>query len=346
MALVSTALTLIRANEAALDLLERFTGSRPVQGEPLLDLPAMAPDRPVITDLNLVLAGRTDVPDRAIPGIRASGWIEFSYSPVFDKDGSILGVAVTLRDITEKTRLEQSRLQALRLESMGLMAGGIAHDFNNMLGAIVGNVELAQLSTLDDETRDSLAEARAAARRASELVQQLLAFAGHHEPIVRPVDVSALAAEIARYARKIPGNRVQIREELRTDLPEIDGDATQLRQLVLNLLVNGLDATRESGTTVEIRTWSVGSPQEVTSELVILERPAPRFVVIEVSDDGQGMDETTRERLFDPFFTTKPTGHGLGLASVLGTVRNHGGTLSVRSAPGAGATFTVFLPAS
>ncbi|MGE0601787.1 MAG: ATP-binding protein [Dehalococcoidia bacterium] len=346
LAVVSVSLDLTHVNEAALELTEKFYGRRVAVGESVRVLPATGPDLPVLTDINLVLSGRADVPPRIIEGPRGTGWLEFSYSPVFDDDGLILGAALTLRDITEKTRLEQSRVQALRLESMGLMAGGIAHDFNNLLAAIVGNIEVAQMSVENPETRESLDDARQAAQRASELVHQLLAFAGKHDPIVEPIDLSALAAELVRYAGKMPGKRVPILDDLPTGLPEIDGDATQIRQLVLNLLVNAIDATRESGTCIRVRTWAVGSPREVTTDLVIPERPAPRFVALEVSDDGLGMDAETRTRVFDPFFTTKDTGHGLGLASVLGTVRAHGGTLSLQSEPGAGATFIVFLPAS
>ncbi len=346
LAVISPDLTVLRANDAALELVERFTGARLSEGDSVSLNQPMDPDRSVYSDLHLALSGNVDVPSRIVTGTRGAGWLEFSYSPVFDSDGLILGVAVTLRDITEKTRLEQSRAQALRLESMGLMAGGIAHDFNNLLSAIVGNIELAQMSVENADTREGLDDARHAARRASELVQQLLTFAGTHDPIVQPIDLSALAAEIVRYAGKIPGKRVPILDNLPRDLPEIDGDGTQLRQLVLNLLVNALDATQELGTSVSIRTWVVGSPREVTADLLIPERPAPRYVALEVSDDGPGMDSETRGHVFDPFFTTKETGHGLGLASVLGTVRSHGGTLSLLSEPGAGATFTIFLPAS
>ncbi|MGE3074675.1 MAG: ATP-binding protein [Dehalococcoidia bacterium] len=345
LAVVSVSLELLHVNEAAMELLEKFLGRGVSIGESVRLLPSTSPDRPVLADINLVLSGKADVPSRVIEGARGAGWLEFSYSPVFDEDGLILGAAITLRDITEKTRLEQSRVQALRLESMGLMAGGIAHDFNNLLAAIVGNIELAQLTAENPDARESLDDARQAAQRASELVQQLLAFAGRHDPIVKPIDLSALAAEIVRYAGKIPGKRVPILDDLPSGLPEIDGDATQIRQLVLNLLVNALDATRESGTSVQIRTWMVGSPREVTADLLFPERPASQFVALQVSDDGPGMDLETRTHVFDPFFTTKDAGHGLGLASVLGTVRAHGGTISLQSEPGAGATFTVFLPA-
>jgi len=344
LAVISPSLALLRANEAALDHIERFTGVRLVEGDSIRRVPPFAADRPIMADLTLALAGRTELPTRTVPGTREAGWLEFSYSPVFDSDGSSLGVAMTIRDITEKRRLEDARLRALRLESMGLMASGFAHDFNNMIGAVLGNIDVARLSISDPDALDGLAEASQAARRASELVQQLLAFAGNREPTINVVDITTLASEIVRYARKIPGNSVPIRVELPSGLPRINGDATQLRQMVLNLLVNALDATRESGSGIDVRASTVGSPREVTPDLVIPELPAPRFVALEIRDDGPGMDSETRERLFDPFFTTKPTGHGLGLPSVLRAIRSHGGTLAVQSEPGKGAAFTVFLP--
>lgn len=344
LAVISPSHILLRANEAALEHIERFTGVRLAEGDSIARVPPFAADRPIITDLTLALAGRTDLPTRTVPGITEAGWLEFSYSPVFDADGLSLGVAITIRDITEKTRSEEARLQTLRLESMGLMASGFAHDFNNMIGAIVGNIDLATLTAADPETVESLTDARAATRRASELVQQLLAFAGDREPIVNAVDIAALTTEIVRYAKKIPNNRVPIRVELPAGLPRISGDANQLRQMLLNLLVNALDATSESGSAVEVRARVVRNPREVTSDLIIPERPAENFIALEIRDDGPGMNPETRERLFDPFYTTKPTGHGLGLPSVLSTVRNHGGTLAVHSEPGRGACFTVFLP--
>jgi signal transduction histidine kinase len=259
-------------------------------------------------------------------------------------DGTSLGVAVTLRDVTERKRMEETRLQALRLESMGLMAGGIAHDFNNLLAVIVGNIEIAKLAVLDAETAEGLDEARAAAQRASELVQQLLAFAAQHEPILTSVDLSALTGEIVRYARRIPGKDVTFRQDLAAGLPTIDADATQLRQLVLNLLVNAIDAAGETKGEITVTTRVVTDPRTATRDLVIMERPAPAYLWLQVSDNGSGMSQETRARIFEPFYSTKPRGHGLGLATVLGAVRSHGGTLSVESAPGEGARFNIFLP--
>ena len=345
-ALVAPDFTLLRANESALGLIERMTGFRPSEGDSVLRIPAMSPDRPAIHDIQMALSGSDTVLERVVSNADQTMWIEFSYQPVYHPNGGVLGVAITLRDLTERKKLEVARTHALRMESMGLMAGGIAHDFNNLLSAIIGNVEIALLDVDDPEVRAGLDDARDAARRAAELVQQLLQFAGKHDPVMSAVDLSALTREICRYARKIPGKPLEVVEELASGLPIIDADATQLRQLVLNLVVNALDATRETGTRVTVRTLLVANPAVLSVATLLPERPAPSYVVLQVSDDGAGMDEETRARIFDPFFTTKATGHGLGLASALGAVRAHGGTLAIESEPGRGTTFSVFLPAS
>ena len=344
--LVGPDLKVLRANQSAIDTIEAFSGYRLFEGDDILNVPSVSPDRPVISDIREALAGRRDVPDRTFPSQSGAMWLEFSYQPIYLDSGSILGAAVTLRDVTEKRRMEHTRAQALRMESIGLMAGGIAHDFNNMLSAIVGNVELARMSVADPDVRSTLEDARAAADRASELVAQLLQFAGKHEPVMSDVDVSALAREICRYARRIPGTQVPLREELASGLPFISGDATQLRQLILNLVVNALEATREQGTQVTVRTMLVPNPETLVPDMLLEPRPAPSYLALQVCDDGPGMDQFTLDHLWDLFFTTKPTGHGLGLPGVLGTVRSHGGTLSVQSEPAKGATFTVLLPCS
>ncbi|MEO8541053.1 MAG: ATP-binding protein [bacterium] len=346
LALVSPELEILRLNDRAEELLRTFTGVEVRVGTNVFGLPGLANERPVLGDLVLALAGNKIVPERLLHLPRTDSWVECTYAPVHFSDGSVLGVVITIRDVTERKRLEQSRMQALRLESMGLMAGGIAHDFNNLLGAIVGNIDVAKLSITDAETIESLDDARAAAGRAAELVQQLLAFAGQHEPIVRPVDLSELTGEIVRYARRIPGPEIVIEEELPLGLPTINADPTQLRQLVLNLLVNALDAVGESQGRIQVRTSTELDPRGCPGDLVVQPRPAPCYLTLTVSDSGPGMPEDTRARIFDPFFSTKPAGHGLGLSTVLGVVRSHGGTVSVTSSPGAGASFTVFLPAS
>ena len=342
--LIDPDMRVLRINGAAVGLIERLTGFAPYEGCSIMDIPRATEDRKVLTDIQLALAGTRTIPMRLAGSEDAGAWIEVTCSPVYRADGTILGAAIWLRDVTERTRMEQARLQTIRLESMGLLASGVAHDFNNLLAAIVGNIELAELGPLDDETRAGLGEAREAAGRATELVRELLAFAGDQAPAEDVRDFSALVHEIVRYARRIPGNAASVSEELAPGLPAIRVDATRLRQVVLNLVVNAYDATREHGGAIAVRTFAVADPRAAPGETTLVARPAERYVALQVSDDGVGMDAETRAHIWDPYFTTKPSGHGLGLPSVLAAVRSHGGTLTLLSEPGEGATFTVLLP--
>lgn len=335
-----------RVNGAAKVILEELYDCPIDEGDDVRDWPALTPAEAFRGDIERIMGGQAFTVERDLPHRGGTRHFELSYAPIRRPDGAIVGAALAFRDISERKRMEAARLQAMRLESMGLLAGGIAHDFNNLLTAIVGNIELASLHSNDEETTESLDEAREAAKRATELVQQLLAFAGQREPMMRPVDLSELVRELLRYARKMPGAESLFEDQLATDVPLIDGDATQLRQVVLNLLVNAVDATRECGGRVRVETGIVDKMADVVSDPVIIERDAERYVYLRIADDGCGMDEPTRARIFDPFFTTKPSGHGLGLASVLSALRAHGGTVGVVSSPGGGASFTLVIPAA
>ncbi len=340
-ALIWSDYTIIRINDLGRELLQVFYDEAPGEGLDIRNLNRAWPETPILDDIEKALRGGQPA-DRMVRLPDTPTCLEFTYGPVIGRGGGIAGVVVTVRDVTDRIRGERMRAQALRLESMGMMAGGIAHDFNNLLGAIIGNIDVARLSPGDAEAAEGLDEAREAATRASELVKQLLAFAGNTEPAEVLLGLSELAHEIVRYSRRIPGVRSAPAEELAAGLPPVKGDPTQLRQAVLNLVVNALDATRESGAHVTVRTRTA---DEVDHAYAVIEGSAGGpYVVVEVEDDGPGMDDSTQRRIFDPFFTTKPTGHGLGLSSVLGAVRRHGGTLTVRSQPGEGATFAVYLP--
>jgi PAS domain S-box-containing protein len=344
MMIVDSVLAIRRINARAGRLFERVTGTAVVEGTNLLDYPFFRESRPFLGEVQNALSGKTFTIEREfrVPGL-APGWFEGSFSPVLGIRGEVIGATVAIRDISERKRLEAARVQALKLESLGLMASGIAHDFNNLLTVIAANIELAEMGAAPDELRDYLSEARGAATRASELVEQLLTFAGKSERNTSPVDLSALAAEVVGYARKLPGTPVQIDQEF-APVPPVEADAVQLRQLVLNLLINAVEATRGSGSRVVVRTSTVDDPGAAAPSPLVAARPAAKYVMVQVSDDGVGMDPAVQTRIFDPFFTTKESGHGLGLASALGAVRAHGGAIALNSEPGHGSTFTVLLP--
>ena len=270
-------------------------------------------------------------------------------------DGEDAIVCVT-RDISE--RIEQQRQQrqferrmqqAQKLESLGVLAGGIAHDFNNILVAILGQAELAQMELNDPASaRDSIEEIRRAAIRASELANQMLAYSGRGQFEVRPLALNDLVDEMSRLLEVTIPKHVDLRRSLGEDLPPVNADAVQIRQVVMNLLTNAAEAIGDQRGTIELTTAAVDRPQTGSDDSWLFGDSLAdgRYVLLEVRDTGCGMSRDVRKRIFDPFFTTKFTGRGLGLAAVLGIVRGHGGAMQVVSRPGEGSTFRIWLPAT
>ena len=263
----------------------------------------------------------------------------------------LLGIS---EDITERKRAEEERRdlqrqvqQAQKMESLGILAGGIAHDFNNILTGLLVNAELALEDLPPDSTiRPLLLDVVKAGRRAAELTGEMLAYSGKGAFEMVDIDISALVRDMASLLESATSKKAGLSYELSAELPAVTADATQLAQIVLNLVVNGSEAVGEQGGQVAVRTYTVDCESvclegaSVGSELA--EGP---YVIIEVTDTGCGMDEETRAKIFDPFFTTKFTGRGLGLAAVQGIVRGHKGALLVESEQGKGTTFKVLLPA-
>jgi PAS domain S-box-containing protein len=252
-------------------------------------------------------------------------------------------------DLSEHRKLEERLRQAAKAESIGLLAGGVAHDFNNLLTIIIGNASMAQMMLQEDSPgRAQIEDALRAAERAADLTRQLLAYAGKGRFVVRQADVSAAIRDIGKLFRASARAEVDIRLELAQDLPMVSADVTQLQQLVMNLVINAVESISENRSgTVRVSTRAVVVDEEFLQSADFVEEMAPgRYVLIEVTDDGCGMDAETRARIFDPFFTTKFTGRGLGLAAAAGIVRAHQGGMMVRSVPEQGSSFQVFLPAA
>ncbi|MEZ4363875.1 MAG: ATP-binding protein [Kofleriaceae bacterium] len=267
-------------------------------------------------------------------------------APHRNEGGAIIGAIGVAIDVTMRHRLEQRMVDAQRAESLGVLAGGLAHDFNNLLVAILGNAELGlREPNVAAHGRGVLENIRAAALDAAALTTQLLTYAGRGEVVAGDLAIGPVIDELLRLAApQIPEN-IQLAVEVPPELTTISGDATQVRQVVMNLLTNARDALAPTGGTITVRAAMVET-DGVTDEHAVLSPPSiGRFVAIEVADDGPGMDARTLQRIFDPFFSTKPNGHGLGLASVLGVVRSHGGGISVRSQPGEGTVVQVLWPA-
>jgi len=238
---------------------------------------------------------------------------------------------VLIRDITELRRSEQDLQQAQKFEGIGVLAGGIAHDFNNLLTGIIGGLGLLKAGmSPEDPTYPMLEIAEESSQRAAELVAQLLAYAGKGKFVMTRFDLSALiSGMLPLIAASIP-KKVELKLSLTTGLPWIEADASQIRQVDMNLIINGAEAIGAAGGTVHVSTGVSSSGLDI---------------FLQVKDSGSGMTETTKAKMFDPFFTTKFTGRGLGLAAVSGIVRSHKGNLQVDSILGEGTRFTVAFPA-
>ena len=281
---------------------------------------------------------------------------EIYYTPIRDRAGALelvvaCGVNVTgrLRAEAERTRIHDKMLQTQKLESLGVLAGGIAHDFNNLLTVIQGNAAVA-LSRVGEghPAREAIDDIMKAARRAAELTRQMLAYSGKGRFQIGPLDLRQHVAEIASLLRTSISKKVSLRLDQPSYLPAVQGDASQLQQVVMNLVLNAAEAVGSAEGEVAVRlaeeevVGSGGGGDLIGRESL----PVGRYVRLTVEDNGAGMDRHILSRIFDPFFTTKTTGRGLGLAAVLGIVRSHGGALRIHSAPGAGTKFEVLLPAA
>jgi len=266
-----------------------------------------------------------------------------------------MGAVVVMTDITEYKRAEERRLQferrlleAQRLESLGILAGGIAHDFNNLLTGIMGYAEVAlhDLPPASSLRADIEAVIRAA-RDAAHLTNQMLAYSGRGHFVIQSVSVNTLIRETLALLETSIASNCQMHYHLAEQLPPIEADATQIRQVILNLLMNAAEAIGAADGTITLVTMLESLTRESLDTLVFgAERAPGLYVRLTVADIGSGMDEATLAHIFDPFFTTKFTGRGLGLAAVLGIIRGHHGSIDVASTLGAGTIFRVLLPAA
>jgi PAS domain S-box-containing protein len=280
--------------------------------------------------------------------------IECRVGPL-ERNGEIVGVTIVSLDISERKRaeeqqrkLEASMQNAQRLESLGVLAGGIAHDFNNLLEAILGGADLALMEIAPKARhRQWVEKIKLTARRASDLTKQMLAYAGQGTYVAERLDLSALVAEMESLLEVSISKKVVLNHQLDSEVALVNADAGQMRQVVMNLIMNASEAIGDEGGSVTIRVSEVDVDERSAPRMYIGgDLPAGRYVSLEVTDTGCGMDAESVSKLFDPFFTTKFAGRGLGLASVLGIVRAHRGDIEVRSQPDEGSTFRILLPAA
>jgi len=240
----------------------------------------------------------------------------------------------------------KAQFEAQKLESLGVLAGGIAHDFNNLLTSIVGNASIVKLDIPKNHPlREPITEIATASKRAKELISQLLAYSGRGTVEVTRINLNRLVQEMAHLLQTVISKKATLQLELTDQLCVIEADASQTRQVVMNLITNASDALGDKGGTILLRSEVVHPSRETLSQTAFgAELPIGKYIQLEVSDNGAGMSEETLERIFEPFFTTKDIGRGLGLAALIGIVKRHGGTLSVQSEVGLGTTFRILFP--
>ncbi len=264
---------------------------------------------------------------------------------VKDGEGRPVRMMALLQDISERKRMEARIQQAHKMEAVGTLAGGIAHDFNNILGIIVGNAELALSDPmLQGGTQMSLEEIRTASIRARDVVRQILTFTRYTDPRLEPVRMDVLVEEAMRLVRSTIPTSVDIQVDLPQEPAVVAADSSKVHQILINLSTNAFHAMRESGGRLAVRLENVQIDPPGLLEDPDLE-PGP-YVRLEVRDTGHGIPDDIQKRIFDPYFTTKDVdeGSGMGLSVVQGIVKSHGGGISMRSRPGAGTVFTVYLP--
>ena len=290
--------------------------------------------------LSRLLAGERERYVGQLRLLRSDGsdvWGQVAASLVVDAQRRPRFAIVMVEDLTERVHLEEQLRHSQRMEAVGQLAGGVAHDFNNLLTIIAGRTRFALRALGADAgpVRSDLEEIAGAAARAAELTHQLLAYSRRQVLQPRVIDLNAVVAEMDRMLRRLIGEHIEIELDLAADLGRVRADRGQLEQVIANLAVNARDAMQEGGRLV-VRTANVE----------LEDSDAGPHVQLTFRDTGRGMDEATRSRAFEPFFTTKDTGKGtgLGLSTVYGIIVQSGGRIRLDSAPGKGATVSVYLP--
>lgn len=306
------------------------------------------PDHPTLQAHLRTLQGQSATYDHVYQGRHFHAHLE----PLRAQNGDILGCIGIALDVTERIKqekdlqaLERRVQQAQKLESLEVLAGGIAHDFNNLLTGMLGYANLAKLEVpAESPAADMIREIEKAAQRAADLSRQMLAYSGKGRFVIEVIRLDQLVVEMAGLLKTIVSPKAQL--HIVADPVSVEGDATQIRQVVMNLITNAADAIQGDGY-IAIRTGVRRfTAQEFQLAFIQNSLPEGEYAFLEVQDNGVGMSPEMTRKIFDPFFTTKFTGRGLGLASVLGIVRGHRGSIFVETHPGSGTTFRVVIPQS
>ena len=281
----------------------------------------------------------------------------WSYGAIFDRDEKTPIASIALgQDITERKHAEAEKIELLhqlfnarKLESIGIIAGGIAHDFNNLLTVILGNIELCRIEIpKDSKGIKNLDSAKKACLNAADLCEQMLDYAGKGRLIVNPVNINEVFDEIGEMLSVSISKKVRLDYNLALDLPTLISDERQIKQILMNLILNASEAIGDNDGVITVSTSSIYLDEHADDLKDMIMRDNlknGRYIYLKVTDTGCGIDEETKSKIFDPFFTTKFIGRGLGLAAVQGIVRSLGGGISVNSEPGKGSDFMICIPA-
>ncbi len=286
-----------------------------------------------------------DIPTMDLKGSKSVS-IQVNMFPIHDPEGALTNVVCNWIDITEKRQLEAQLLQSRKMEAVGTLAGGIAHDFNNILAIILGNAELAADDVPDtNPVSGSLKEIRKASIRAKDMVRQLLAFSRKSDEKSKPLDMAPILKESMKMLRSVVPTSVAFKEHISDDPCNVLGDATQINQIVMNLVTNAADAMSEEGGLLEVILEKIILQKEIACFNWALSPGA--YVRLKISDTGEGIQSKIIDRVFDPYFTTKEVGKGtgMGLSVVHGIVKRNGGGIRVESEPGKGTVFEIYFPA-
>lgn len=329
---------------------ERITGYSREEVEGMwagLLRPRNRPKEIYCTMWNQVRAGRTwsgNLQGAAKDGGRFE--VAASISPVKDTEGEITNAVMVMRDVGQEMALERQLRQAQKMEAIGTLAGGIAHDFNNVLSVILGYAELTQQNLPEQsDDRENLREVILAARRARDLIKQILAFSRQSEEEFQPIQLHLIVKEAFKLLRSSLPSSIEMQQSIRKCRPTM-GDPTQLYQVVMNLCTNASQAMSEKGGTLFLGLDEVDLNEDEAAERDLGSPGA--YVKLTVKDSGNGISPAILDRIFEPYFTTKEKGKGtgLGLSVVHGIVKAHGGSIAVESRLGEGTGFFVFFPAT
>ena len=272
-------------------------------------------------------------------------WFDSTFVPVNDDNGQLEYIMVVSFNITEKIEMESRLRQAQKMEAIGTMAGGIAHDFNNILSAILGYSELAIDEIPDyNPAKYQIEEVVKAGNRAKDLVKHILTFCRNEVQERVPLEVNSILKEALEFLRVTIPTTIEVKENLDGNSGNILADATQIHQVIINLCTNSAQAMEENGGVLEVSSSCLELSKNDLKNEPGMEDGV--YVRLQFKDSGQGIDPENIDRIFDPYFTTKEVGKGsgMGLAVVIGIVKNHNGMITVQSKPGAGTTFNVYFP--